>query len=142
MSDRMTNARGAVRSSAVGKPAAMEPTVTGVARNTGAKVAVATAQRRATRRVPHRVPCRVHLIDARTGASRALVGETIDLSPAGAAIRVGVDVPVGTWVETLVPHAHGDPLFICGVVVRSRQALHQQYEIGIEIAPDATPDFL
>lgn len=88
---------------------------------------------RATRRVPHRVPCRVRLIDPATGAGRTVVGETVDLSAGGVALQLGSDVPVGTWVETLVPHLHGEPLFLCGTVVHSRRTMAANYEIGIAL---------
>jgi len=88
-------------------------------------------QRREQRRVPHRVPCRVRVLDKATGETRTIVGETINLAPSGVALQIGVDVPVGTYVETLVPHAEGAPLLLCGTVIHSRRIMHASYEIGV-----------
>ncbi|MCK4340728.1 MAG: PilZ domain-containing protein [Phycisphaerae bacterium] len=99
-------------------------------------------QQRVERRMPHRVPCRVRLVEPTTGEVRTVMGETINLSAGGVAIQVGVDVPVGTWAETLIPHAHGDPLFLCGTVVHSRRTMHAHYEIGIAMSDAAPPAFV
>jgi hypothetical protein len=87
---------------------------------------------RADRRTPYRIPCRVRLVDADTGEVRTVVGETVNLSPRGVALQLSVDVPLGTWVETLVPHLNGDPLFLCGKVVHSRRTMMANFEIGVE----------
>lgn len=87
---------------------------------------------RAERRMAYRVPCRVRLIDGLTGEVRTVVGETVNISPRGMALQLGLDVAIGTWVETLVPHPNGDPMFLCGTVVHSRQTLKANFEIGVE----------
>ena len=87
---------------------------------------------RGVRRMPYRVPCRVRLVDAATGEVRTVVGETIEISPQGMALQIGMDVPLGTWVETLVPNPNGDPLFLCGTVVHTRQTMTAHFEIGVE----------
>ncbi len=108
------------------------------------KVATSNAGNEARRnlhRVPHRVPCRVRLVDRTTGEVRTVVGETLNFSPGGVALQLGIDVPVGTWVETLVPHLHGDPLFLCGTVVHTRRTLHANFEIGVSMNEDVPPPF-
>ncbi len=94
-------------------------------------------QARAVTRRPYRVPCRVRLVDTATGEVRTVVGETINISRAGVALQLATDVPVGTWVETLLPHPTGNPMFLCGTVVHSRRTLAANYEIGVrmEITP-------
>lgn len=72
------------------------------------------------------------MVDTDTGEVRTVVGETLNLSQRGVALQVSVDVPVGTWVETLVPHANGDPMFLCGTVVHSRRTMVASFEIGVE----------
>ncbi len=99
--------------------------------------AEAKPQQRNEPRVPHRVPCRVRLVDPSTGEIRTVVGETVNLSAGGVAIHVSLAVPVGTWVETLVPHASGDPLFLCGTVMHCRRTLAANYELGISVSRDA-----
>jgi hypothetical protein len=91
-------------------------------------------------RTPHRVPCRVQAVDAGTGEVRTMMGETVNLSREGVALHVGVEVPVGTWVETLVPRPDGSPLFLCGTVVRVRRTLAANFEIGVELRARQTPD--
>jgi hypothetical protein len=90
-----------------------------------------TASPRAGRRMAYRAPCRVRLIDQLTGEVHTVVGETVNLSPQGMALQVGRDVPIGTWVETLVPHPNGDPMFLCGTVVHSRRTMRANFEIGV-----------
>lgn len=91
-----------------------------------------TRPARAERRTPFRVPCRVRLVDAVTGEVRTVLGETLNLSRRGMALQLAADVPPGTWVETLVPHPTGEPLFLCGTVVHSRRTMAAHYEIGVE----------
>jgi hypothetical protein len=86
---------------------------------------------RTERRTPFRVPCRVRLVNAATGEVQTVIGETRDISRTGVALHLPGDVPLGTWVETLVPHPNGEPLFLCGKVVHSRRALATGYEVGI-----------
>lgn len=85
------------------------------------------------RRRPYRVPCRVRLVNPTTGEVRSVVGETVDLSTGGLAMHVSVYAPVGTWVETLLPHPSGNPRFVCGRVVRVRRTMSTSFELGIEI---------
>ena len=87
---------------------------------------------RQERRIPHHVPCRVRLYDGELGQPTALVGQTINLSNRGLAVRLGRRIPAGTWIEALVPHLDGDPTFVCGTVSHSRRVLADVYEIGIE----------
>lgn len=94
---------------------------------------VQAESRRQKRRMAHRVPCRVRLMDPVTGQTHTVVGETVNLSPDGLALQVGLEVPLGTWVETLVPHAQGDPLFLCGEVVHVRRTLAANFEIGVSV---------
>lgn len=119
----------------VAKSSALEPSVA----SAETSLPTSAAHRRARRRVPHRVPCRVRLLEPRTGAVQTVIGETVNLSEGGVALQIGVEVPVGTWVETLVPHANGDPLFLCGTVVHVRRTLISNYEIGIAVSEDAPP---
>lgn len=96
-------------------------------------------QRRIHRRVPHRVPCRVRLIDTTTGNSHTLCGQTTNISPGGIAIQLGSEVPLGTWVETVVPYNAGEPLFLCGTVVHARRTLTSNFEIGVATENDIPP---
>ena len=93
---------------------------------------------REARRIPHRVPCRVQLYDPDSGHSAALIGATVDISKRGLAVQLRRDVSPGTWVEALLPHVNGDPIFVCGTVAYSRRVLAETYEIGIQFA-DALP---
>lgn len=99
-----------------------------------------TRRPRAERRTPYRVPCRVRLIDSATGEVRTVTGETVDISSRGMALQIGLDVPIGTWVETLVPKPNGNPLFLCGTVIHSRQTMTAHFEIGVET--DRPPTFV
>jgi hypothetical protein len=119
------------------KPAATEPSVV----TEKAAAPNEKAHQRLQRRVPHRVPCRVRLVDPSTGDIRSVVGETVNLSPTGVALQVGMEVPVGTWVETLVPHVHGEPLFLCGTVVHVRRTLTSNFEIGVSMDDERPPTF-
>lgn len=83
------------------------------------------------RRVPYRVPCRVRLVDPKTGEVRTVVGETVNISTHGLAVQIGTEVPLGTWVETLVPHPNGEPMFVCGTVVHTRRTLSTNVELGV-----------
>lgn len=94
-------------------------------------------QQRGERRMPHRAPCRVRLVEPKTGVVRTVAGETVNLSPSGIAVQVGVEVPVGTWVETLLPHADGDTLFLRGRVVHVRRTMHAHYELGVAMSDDS-----
>jgi hypothetical protein len=87
--------------------------------------------RRAARRVPHRVPCRLTVVDPRSPLAATFIGETIDLSSAGLAVRVPHSVPLGTHVEALVPHLTGEPLLVRGMVIRCRRIMHGQYEVAV-----------
>ena len=98
--------------------------------------------RRLKRRMAHRVPCRVRLMDPLTGELRTVVGETVNLSPEGLALQLGLEVPLGTWVETLVPHAQGNPLFLYGEVVHVRRTLAANFEIGVSVRDETPPAFL
>ncbi|MFH1747244.1 MAG: PilZ domain-containing protein [Planctomycetota bacterium] len=94
---------------------------------------------RAGRRIAHRIPCRVRLYDPESGQPSAMLGQTTNISNSGLAVQVARHVPNGTWVETLVPHVNGDPIFVCGVVVHSRRVLGDEFEIGIEYSGDSPP---
>jgi hypothetical protein len=100
-----------------------------------------THSRRVERRTPYRVPCRIRLVDPGSGSVRTVVGETVNLSSGGLAMNVGVETPVGTWVETLVPHPNGDPLFLCGKVVHVRQTMFSNFELGVAISGEHPPAF-
>ena len=86
---------------------------------------------RADRRAPYRIPCRVRLVNTETGEVRTVAGETVNLSSRGLAIQVGMDVPIGTWVETLVLHPNGDPMFLCGTVIHTRRTMTANFEVGV-----------
>ncbi len=94
---------------------------------------------RGQRRVAHRVPCRVRLHEPDSGQSNAVIGQTMNISTNGLALQLPQDVPAGTWVETLVPHVNGDPIFVCGTVVHSRRVLGDEFEIGVEFTGDSPP---
>ena len=82
-------------------------------------------------RVPYRVPCRVRLVDPLTGEVKAVGGETLNVSRGGMSLQVGVNVPVGTWVETLVLNPNGDPLLLTGTVAHCRRTLASNFELGV-----------
>jgi hypothetical protein len=102
----------------------------------------ATRPRRRARRVPYRVPCRVRLANVATGEVRTVVGETVNISPAGFAVQLAIAAPVGTWVETMVLHPNGEPLFLSGTVVHVRQTMSNQHEIGVSMPGDAHRAFV
>ena len=91
-----------------------------------------TRPARRVRRMAYRVPCRVRLVNPATGEVRTVVGETVNISSGGMSLQIAVDVPIGTWVETLVSHPNGDPMFLCGTVVHSRRTMTTNYEVGVE----------
>lgn len=84
-----------------------------------------------SRRTPYRVPCRVRLVDVATGEVRAVVGETLNISAGGLAVQLPTEVPIGTWVETLVLQPTGDPMFLSGHVIHTRRTLASNFEIGV-----------
>ena len=95
--------------------------------------------RRVARRTPYRVPCRVRLIDPSTGEVRTIAGQTVNLSSGGMSVQVGIEATPGTWVETLVPHPNGEPMFVCGRVVHVRRTMTASFELGVET--DAPAEF-
>ncbi len=88
--------------------------------------------RRMARRTPYRVPCRVRLVDPDTGEVRTVAGQTVNISTGGMSLQVGIEPSEGTWVETLVPHPNGEPMFVCGRVVHVRRTMAASYELGVE----------
>lgn len=88
--------------------------------------------------MPCRIPCRVRLVDATTGDVRTVVGETLNISNNGVALQVGAEVPLGTWVETMVLHPNGDPLFLSGKTVHVRRAMAAGYELGVALEAPRT----
>ncbi|MEW6253756.1 MAG: PilZ domain-containing protein [Planctomycetota bacterium] len=88
--------------------------------------------RRMARRTPYRVPCRVRLVDPTTGEVRTIAGQTVNISSGGLSLHVAVETPPGTWVETLLPHPNGEPLFVCGRVVHVRRTMTANFEVGVE----------
>lgn len=109
-------------------PAAAHPLVT--ARKPPSRDHTKPVQR--ARRVPYRVPCRVRLVDPATGEARRVMGETLNISNGGVSLQIAVDAKIGTWVETLVLHPNGDPMFLCGSVVHCRQTMTAGFEVGVE----------
>ena len=101
----------------------------------------ATRSQRRQRRVPYRVPCRVRLANVATGEVRTVVGETVNISPGGFAVQLASPAPIGTWVETMVLHPNGDPLFLSGTVVHVRQTMTNQHELGVSMSQDGHPAF-
>ncbi len=88
--------------------------------------------RRIARRTPYRVPCRVRLVDPQTGEVRTVAGQTVNISAGGLSLQITVEPDPGTWVETLVPHPNGEPMFVCGRVVHVRRTTAASFELGVE----------
>ncbi len=88
--------------------------------------------RRLARRTPYRVPCRVRLVDPGTGDVRTVMGETVNISTGGLSVQIAVNPTPGTWVETLLPHPNGEPLFVCGRVIHIRRTMTANFEVGVE----------
>lgn len=109
--------------------ATLTPAARSPARQTGRK----------ERRIPHRTPCRVTYYDPVSGEPSAVVGETINISRRGLAIRLHCQVPFGTWLETLIPRQLGGPMFLCGDVIYCRRVLADEYEVGIELGEHSEP---
>lgn len=109
-------------------PAAAHPLIT--ARKPAGRERTKAVQR--ARRVPYRVPCRVRLVDPTTGESRRVMGETLNISSGGVSLQIAVDAAIGTWVETMVLHPNGDPMFLCGSVIHCRRTLAASYEVGVQ----------
>jgi len=63
---------------------------------------------------------------------RTVTGETVNISTGGMALQLPVDAPVGTWIETLILHSSGEPLFLSGTVTHSRRTMADLYEVGVE----------
>lgn len=95
----------------------------------GAAVAPVDSGRTSRRRTPHRVPCRLRILGE--SGTRAVIGETVDLSENGLAVQLGADVAPGARVEVLLPHLAGEPVCFYGEVVRRRRVLSGTFEIGI-----------
>jgi hypothetical protein len=100
----------------------------------------ASGNRRSRGRRPYRVPCRVLFADPVTGRRTALIGQTVNLSAGGMAIRIPREVPPGTWVEAFLTHAFGAPTLHEGRVVECRRILAVGYEIGVEILESDSGD--
>jgi hypothetical protein len=77
-------------------------------------------------------------VDPATGEVRSVVGETVNLSRRGMALQLAVDVPLGTWVETLVTHPNNELMFLCGTVIHCRQMMKASFEIGVETSRPTT----
>ena len=82
-------------------------------------------------RVAYRVPCRVRLVDPVSGEVRNVIGETLNVSRGGMSLQISVNVAVGTWVETMVAHPCGEPMFLTGTVAHCRRTLAASFEIGV-----------
>ncbi len=82
-------------------------------------------------RVPYRVPCRVRLVDPVSGEVRNVIGETLNVSRGGMSLQISVNAAVGTWVETMVAHPCGEPMFLTGTVAHCRRTLASSFEIGV-----------
>jgi hypothetical protein len=81
----------------------------------------------------------VRWYDRISGEPTAIVGETVNLSAEGMAVRVGRAPTDGAWIEALLPHVHGEPRFVCGRVMHTRQVLTGTYEIGIRFSGEYDP---
>jgi hypothetical protein len=60
------------------------------------------------------------------------VGQTVNISHAGIAVQLGREIPAGTRVEALLPHANNEITHVNGTVARTRRVLAGTFEIGIE----------
>ncbi len=87
---------------------------------------------RALPRMPHRVPCRLCWHDPASDAPASCVGQTVNISHAGIAVQLGREIPAGTRVEALLPHANNEITHVNGTVARTRRVLAGTFEIGIE----------
>jgi hypothetical protein len=106
-----------------------------VSASEGTRTAQATAkspQQREPRSV-YRVPCVVKVFDANGTISNTFCGQTLNISRAGLALRLAKALPVGSEVETLVPHSEQEPLCVRGEVVRVRPTLLGECEVGVRI---------
>ena len=126
-------------SAATGEWSVEAPPATSAGRLMGRPGTLERKSARASQRTPHRVPCRVKLYDSASGQPTAMVGQTTNLSSSGFAVLLNLDVRPGTWVEALVPHFSGDPMFVCGTVAHTRRILADAYEIGVQFTHDSPP---
>lgn len=92
------------------------------------------------RRTSHRVPCRVRVTDESSGSATALVGETVNLSARGLAVRLARELAPGAAVEVLFPHVDGEPVVMLGRVVHTRRVLTATFEVGVEFGVELRPE--
>lgn len=87
---------------------------------------------RTERRLAHRSPCRVRMVDWHQDMIRSFVGETVNLSPRGMAVRLGVALHIGDAIEVLLPLG-GEPQCMYGRVIHVRRITTGTFEVGIRI---------
>lgn len=95
-------------------------------------VARPTAAGRDQRRMTFRVACRVRIADSHQDVGVSIVGETVNVSRRGVALRIGRELPIGTGVEVLCPMEH-EPSCLYGRVVHCRRVTTGTFEIGVRV---------
>jgi hypothetical protein len=88
--------------------------------------------RRRERRAAYRVLCRLIVENPNNGERVVLIGQTVNVSESGLAVRVAHVLEIGTYVRAVIPREHGDPAVYDGVVAHCRRVLAVTYELGIE----------
>lgn len=79
-------------------------------------------------RVPHRVACQIRLA---APDGRTLQGRTINLSPGGLSVQVPGAVARDTVIDVWLPSVGGTQVQFRGMVVHTRRAMTDTYELGI-----------
>jgi hypothetical protein len=90
--------------------------------------------RRTQPRVTYEVGCRVRMLEPDRGHVRVDPGDTVDLSTQGLGLVMGDEVSPGTWVETLVDHPYGEPMFLSGTVVHCAPTRAGRFRVGVAAA--------
>jgi hypothetical protein len=88
--------------------------------------------RRRERRSPYRVLCRLIVAREADCEWATLIGQTVNVSTSGMAVRVTHELPVGARIRIVIPRQHGEPAIYEGSVAHCDRVLSQTYEIGVE----------
>ncbi len=83
-------------------------------------------------RMSYRAACRIRLVHAAAADAGGALGETVNLSSRGIAVRVGAAFEQGASVEVLLPIG-GEPICLYGRVAHRRRVTTGTYELGIRL---------
>ncbi|MBN2445652.1 MAG: PilZ domain-containing protein [Phycisphaerae bacterium] len=96
-------------------------------------------RRRADRRFPHRLPCQVRVYDTAQREWVTRSAQMVNISATGLAVQVGMVVPIGSRVETVIPRPETEAWRVSGTVTRTQRVLAGTFEIGIRASKIEVP---